>query len=117
MLDNVRRDGLVTDQWAYGYAMLSSPSRAEAETRLRWTLAECSQREGLHLRDVFIDEKGQPPYGFAAMRELIRRRGDIRAVVLPDLTHIQHILSLTGLSPGALARYLGIGVLLVAPAC
>src|SRR5947209_3796070 len=50
---------------------------------------------------------------FAALREVLHRRGDVHAVVLPDLTHIAHIASVAGLTHAGLARYLGVAVLVV----
>jgi hypothetical protein len=77
----------------------------------RWLLPVCSHPGG-HGRS---DGAGELPYAFAAMRELIRRRNDVRAVVLPGLTHVQHIVSLAQLSHDALACHLGTVVLLAAP--
>jgi hypothetical protein len=109
------RTGTAPDRCAYGYATLPCLACHGAETRLRWTLLERAQRDGLQLRTVYVDETDQPPYAFATLRELLRRRNDIRAVVLPDLTHTQHIPALSGLSQRALERHLGVRVLLAAP--
>jgi hypothetical protein len=105
----------VIDRPAYGYISLAQDDRPDAETRLRWSLVECARLEGLQLRSVFVDHPDDSPYAFSAMREVLRRRTDIRAVVLPDLTHVAHIPTVAGLTHAGLARYLGIGVLLATP--
>jgi hypothetical protein len=69
----------------------------------------------LSLRNVFIDQTGESPYAFAAMRELIRRRTDNAAVVPLDLSHVRRIAGLTHVSQRALACRLGTVVLLAAP--
>jgi hypothetical protein len=96
---------------AFGYGSLVHDRGAE-EARLRWVLAAGAQRAGLELRSVFVDDRKESPYGFAAMRELLRRRDDVRVVVLPDLTHVAHIAAVAHLSRAGLARYLGTAVLL-----
>lgn len=103
------------DRAAYGYASVSRGFTMSDETRLRGTLVERAARDGLLLRNVFIDHHDESPYAFAAMRALLRRRDDVRAVVLPDLSHVAHIASVARLTPAGVARYLGAAVLLAEP--
>jgi hypothetical protein len=107
----LKAGGLVLDRQAYAYLILAE-DRGTDETRLRRALTEYARRDGLDLCTVFVDRIGESPYGFAAMRELLRRRADVRVVVLPDLTHVAHIPTVAHLSRAGLARYLGTAVLL-----
>lgn len=95
---------------AYGYLSLSSGDAPEAETRLRHCLAEAATLEGLALQSVFVDKRDTQPYGFSALRALIRRTG-VCLVVLPDLTHVEHIATVNGLTQAGLGRFLGAAVL------
>src|SRR3954469_20073061 len=100
---------------AYGYVSLPVLHAPDAEIRLRRALADFAMLEGLDLESIFVDHRGTQPYGFAALRTLIRRTG-IRLVVLPDLTHVEHIATVNALTRAGLARFLGAAVLLTAPA-
>ena len=100
---------------AYGYASVSRGYSLNDERRLRWTLLERAKHDGLLLRHVFIDHRDESPYAFTAMRALLRRRDDVQAVVLPDLNHVAHIATVTGLTRAGLTRYLGAAVLLAEP--
>src|SRR3954469_16980172 len=95
---------------AYGYVSLPLLHAPDAEIRLRRSLADFAMLEGLDLHCIFVDHRGAQPYGFAALRTLIRRTG-VR-LVLPDLTHVEHIATGSALTQAGLARYLNVAVLL-----
>src|SRR5437868_2107332 len=99
------------DRPAYGYISLPHRHPPDSELRLRRSLAEFAQLEGLDLASIFVDHRGSQPYGFAALRTLIRRTG-VRLVVLPDLTHVEHLATVNALTQAGLARFLGAAVLL-----
>src|SRR3954452_10530817 len=103
-----------TDRPAYGYVSLPVLHAPDAEIRLRRALADFAMLEGLDLHSIFVDHRGTQPYGFTALRTLIRRTG-IRLVVLPDLTHVAHIATVSALTQAGLARYLNVAVLLTTP--
>src|SRR4051795_3100028 len=103
------------DRPAYGYVSLPVLHAADAEIRLRRAQADFAMHEGLDLQSIFVDHRGSQPYGFAALRTLIRRT-DVRLVVLPDLTHVEHIATVSALTQAGLARFLNAGVLLTNPA-
>ncbi len=88
----------------------------DAEMELRRALTEFARLQGLALVSVFVDVQGEFPYGFAALRELLRRKPEVTAVVVPHLGHLAH-LPLVGGPVGreALARLFGVAVLLVDP--
>jgi hypothetical protein len=102
------------DRPAYGYVSLPVLHAPDAEIRLRRALADFAALEGLDLHSIFVDHRGSQPYGFAALRTLIRRTG-VRIVVLPDLTHVEHIATVNTLTQAGLARLLNAAVLLTAP--
>src|SRR4051812_27040722 len=99
---------------AYGYVSLPLLHAPDAEIRLRRSLADFAMLENLDLDSIFVDHRGTQPYGFAALRTLIRRTG-VRLVVLPDLTHVEHIATVSALTQAGLARYLNAAVLLTTP--
>jgi hypothetical protein len=99
------------DRPAYGYISLPVLHAPDAEIRLRRALADFAMLEALDLQSIFVDHRGSQPYGFAALRTLIRRTG-VRLVVLPDLTHVEHIAAVNALTQAGLARFLGAAVLL-----
>jgi uroporphyrinogen-III synthase len=101
----------VTHRRAYGYLSLPRPRRPDVEIRLRRRLAEFAALEGLDLASIFVDEREESPYGFAALRELLRRT-DVHAVVLPSLARVRHIAAVAPLTQADLARYLNAAVLL-----
>src|SRR3954453_14989994 len=109
-----RASGALVDRPAYGYVSLPLLHAPDAEIRLRRALADFAMREGLDLQSIFVDHRGGQPYGFAALRPLIRRTG-VRLVVLPDLTHVEHIATVNALTQVGLARFLGAAVLLTNP--
>ncbi|MBA3905156.1 MAG: hypothetical protein H0X35_00475 [Pseudonocardiales bacterium] len=106
---------------AFGYLLLPSPrglspcgpSGPDHEVGLRRDMAEYARLEGLELDSVFVDVVGESPYAFAAMRELLRRRPDVRTVVLPGLEHLAQLTTVADLSRAGVARYLGVAVLLL----
>src|SRR3954451_19424182 len=104
----------VMDRPAYGYVSLPLLHAPDAEIRLRRSLADFAMLEGLGLESIFVDHRGTQPYGFAALRVLIRRTG-VRIVVLPDLTHVEHIAAVSALTQAGLARFLNAAVLLITP--
>jgi hypothetical protein len=99
------------DRPAFGYVSLPVLHAPDAEIRLRRALAGFAAFEGLDLHSIFVDHRGTQPYGFAALRTLIRRTG-VRLVVLPDLTHVEHIATVNTLTQTGLARFLNAAVLL-----
>src|SRR3954451_15885826 len=99
------------DRPTYGYVSLPLLHAPDAEIRLRRTLADFAMLEGLDLQSVFVDHRGGQPYGFAALRTLIRRTR-VRLVVLPDLTHVEHIATVSALTRAGLGRFLNAAVLL-----
>jgi hypothetical protein len=103
------------DRPAYGYVSLPLLHGRDAEIQLRRHVADFAVLEGLDLHSIFVDHRGTQPYGFAAMRTLIRRTG-VRLVVLPDLTHVEHIATVSALTQAGLARFLNAAVLLTSPA-
>jgi hypothetical protein len=102
------------DRPAYSYVSLPHRDAPDAEIRLRRSLVEFAQLEGLILHSIFVDDRDTQPYGFAALRTLLRRTG-VRLVVLPDLTHVGHIATVSALTQAGLARFLNAAVLLTAP--
>src|SRR3954466_14368037 len=102
------------DRPAYGYLSLPHAHPLDAEVRLRRTLADFAALEGLDLQSIFVDHRDTQPYGFAALRTLLRRTG-VRLVVLPDLTHVEHIATVNALTQAGLARFLNAAVLLTTP--
>src|SRR3954449_4500999 len=107
---------IVTDRPSYGYVSLPAVHPPDAEVRLRRQLADFAMLEGLDLESIFVDSRGTQPYGFAALRTLVRRTG-VRLVVVPDLDHVAHIATVNALSRAGLARFLGAAVLLTAATC
>jgi hypothetical protein len=103
------------DRAAYGYASLPQLHNSSSERHLRAFISDCAQEHGVLLRNVFVDFRDESPYAFAALRELLRRRRDVRALVLPDLTHVAHLATIGSLSHAGLARYLGVAVLVATP--
>jgi hypothetical protein len=96
---------------AYGYMSLTDDDDSDTEASLREQLVCAAALDRLELAGVFMDRRGQQPYGFAAMRELLRR-SDAATVLLPNLTHVEHISAVARLSRAGLARWLGAAVLL-----
>src|SRR4051794_38457354 len=92
-----RRTDNLMDRPAYGYVSLPLLHAPDAEIRLRRSLADFAMLEGLDLESIFVDHRGTQPYGFAALHVLIRRTG-VRIVVLPDLTHVEHIATVNALT-------------------
>lgn len=100
---------------AFAYLTVPRWSDPGTEIPVRRALAEYARLEGLDLRSVFVDVLDESPYAFAALRELLRRRSEVRTVVLPDLGHVAHLPAVAHLSQAGLARFLGAAVLLVTP--
>ena len=101
---------------AYGYLSLPRTPKGDAETRLRWSLLEYARLEGLDLRRVFVDSRDDDgAYGFDALRVVLARKPDVRAVILPDLTHVAHIPLVATMTSSELSRLLGVAVRLTVP--
>src|SRR5690242_8412811 len=101
---------------AFGYVSLPQQAPAHTEQRLRWSLLEYARLESLDLRRVFVDSCDEDgAYAFDALRVVLARKPDVRAVVLPDLTHVAHIPLVATMTPSELSRFLGVAVRLTVP--
>ena len=74
-------------------------------------MVEIATHEGCLLTSVFVDLRGEQPYAFAALHELLRR-GGAHAVIMPSLAHVAQIAAVSALGRAALSRHLGVPVLL-----
>lgn len=97
-------------QAAYGYLVVPSEEEQRVEYQWRQALLDLAAREGLTVLGVFVDRLGERPDGFAAMLDALRR-GNVRYVLVPSITHLQAIPQLSDFGPGAMARHLGVAVL------
>ena len=97
---------------AYGYLTLTTagPGSRE-ELQARRVIVAIAGLEGCVISGVFVDLRGDQPYGFAALHALIRREG-ADAVIMPSLRHVAHIAAVAPLGRAGLARHLGVPVLL-----
>jgi hypothetical protein len=99
---------------AYGYISLPRQHPPDAEVQFRHRVTEFAMLEGLDLHSIFVDDRESQPYGFAALLTLMDRSG-VRLVVLPDLTHVEHIALVSALNQDGLGRFLNADVLLTTP--
>jgi hypothetical protein len=99
---------------AYGYVSLPRQHPPDAEVRLRRCVAEFAVLQDLDLHTIFVDKRESQPYGFAALLTVMGRTG-VRLVVLPDLTHVEHIATVSAFSQAGLGRFLDADVLLTTP--
>src|SRR5215212_4424896 len=109
-----QRGQYVTPRLTYAYLSLPPGARGYAEQRLRWALLEYARLEGLDLRRVFVAVRDET-FGFDALRGVIAGRGDVQALVLPDLDHVAHVPLAVGLDASELGWRLGVAVRIAMP--
>jgi hypothetical protein len=101
-----------------GYVAVPAHAKPDAAEGLvaewRELLTAYARREGYALGRVFTDVRGREENGLYGLAECLHR-GEVVAVVVPDLGHLKHVRGLAGADWRTVRRFLRAAVLPVGP--